>query len=98
MPYFDKVLDTDVEELVQIYFKEYDPTKRGGRTFRGYGLNSARRNSRRRLFSRLTRPKASTNFDDLGDVDIEKTGKGFVKFSLASQRLMAEELRIRRGR
>ena len=33
----------------------------------------------------------TTNFDDLGDVDVEKTGRGFDQIpGLASQRLMAE--------
>ena len=62
MPYFDKVLDTDVEELVQIYFKEYDHDEALEDVHsEGYAKiwNSPKANSPCRLFSRLTRPKAS---------------------------------------
>ncbi|MDI9552062.1 MAG: L-arabinose isomerase [Bacteroidales bacterium] len=95
MPYFDKVLDTDVEELVQIYFKEYDHDEALEDVHsEGYAKiwNSAKAELTLRAVLKAYKAKGfTTNFDDLGDVDVEKTGKGFDQIpGLASQRLMAE--------
>ncbi len=95
MPYFDAVKDEDVDNLVKVYFSEYDhdaaledPTTEDYRKV----WNSAKAELTLRAMLKDTGAKGfTTNFDDLGDVDVEKTGRGFDQIpGLASQRLMAE--------
>lgn len=95
MTYFDAVKDSDVDELVGEYFKLYGhDSSLEDKTTVGYRKiwNSAKAELTLRLVLKATGAKGfTTNFDDLGDVDVEKTGRGFDQIpGLASQRLMAE--------
>lgn len=95
MPYFDAVADADVDALVKEYFSLYEHAPsledRGGVEYRKV-WNSAKAELALRAVLKATGAKGfTTNFDDLGDVDVEKTGRGFDQIpGLASQRLMAE--------
>ena len=95
MTYFDQVADADVDALVKTYFEEYDHCpKMEEKDSLEYKKvwNSAK--AELTLRAELTAKGAkgfTTNFDDLGDVAVESTGKGFDQIpGLASQRLMAE--------
>ena len=95
MPYFEAVKDADVDALVAEYFKEYDHCSclenRESVEYRKV-WNSAKAELTLRAVLKDTGAKGfTTNFDDLGDVNVETTGKGFDQIpGLASQRLMAE--------
>ncbi len=95
MPYFDAVKDEDVDALVAEYFRLYqhDPKLEDKSTVEYTKVwNSAKAELTLRAVLKDTGAKGfTTNFDDLGDVDVEKTGRGFDQIpGLASQRLMAE--------
>lgn len=95
MPYFDAVKDEDVDALVAEYFSLYDHKKeledKTTVEFRKV-WNSAKAELTIRAVLKATGAKGfTTNFDDLGDVNVEETGRGFDQIpGLASQRLMAE--------
>jgi L-arabinose isomerase len=92
MPYFDAVKDADVDALVAEYDRLYDTTAIKTDEDRKRVWNSAKAELTLRAVLKATGAKAfTTNFDDLGDVNVEKTGRGFDQIpGLASQRLMAE--------
>ncbi len=95
MPYFDAVADADVDALVAEYFRLYEHDAsledKSGVAYRKV-WNSAKAELTLRAVLKDTGAECfTTNFDDLGDVDVEKTGRGFDQIpGLASQRLMAE--------
>ncbi len=95
MKYFDQIKDEDVDALVAVYFNEYDhaPELEDKSTIEYKKIwNSAKAELTIRAVLEATGAKAFTsNFDDLGDYNIEETGKGFDQIpGLASQRLMAD--------
>ena len=95
MPYFDAVKDEDVDALVAEYFRLYEhKSSLEDKSTEEYRKvwNSAKAELTLRAVLKATGAKGfTTNFDDLGDVDVEKTGRGFDQIpGLASQRLMAE--------
>lgn len=95
IPYFYDVKDADVDALVAEYFKEYahDKALEDKSTVEYKKVwNSAKAELTLRAVLKAKGAKGfTTNFDDLGDVDVEKTGHGFDQIpGLASQRLMAE--------
>ena len=95
IPFFEAVKDADVDALVAEYFKLYDHKPeledKGSVEFKKV-WNAAKAELTLRAVLKATGAKAfTTNFDDLGDADVEKTGRGFDQIpGLASQRLMAE--------
>ena len=95
MTYFDKIQDTDVDTLVGEYFNLYDhDAKLEDKSTEEYKKvwNAAKAELTLRAVLKNKGAKGfTTNFDDLGDVDVENTGRGFDQIpGLASQRLMAE--------
>lgn len=95
MPYFDAVEDASVDALVSEYFELYDHKKElEDKSTVEYKKvwNSAKAELTLRAVLKATGAKGfTTNFDDLGDVNVEETGHGFDQIpGLASQRLMAE--------
>ncbi len=95
LPYFYDVKDADVDALVAEYFKEYahDKALEDKSTVEYKKVwNSAKAELTLRAVLKAKGAKGfTTNFDDLGDVNVEKTGHGFDQIpGLASQRLMAE--------
>lgn len=95
MPYFDTIEDNDVDNLVSEYFTLYpheaileDKTSVEYRKV----WNSAKAELTLRAVLKDKGAKGfTTNFDDLGDVNVEETGRGFDQIpGLASQRLMSE--------
>ncbi|WP_295731406.1 L-arabinose isomerase [uncultured Muribaculum sp.] len=95
MPYFDAIKDEDVDALVDVYFKEYaHDAALEDKSTEAYRKvwNSAKAELTLRAVLKDKGAKGfTTNFDDLGDVNVEKTGRGFDQIpGLASQRLMAE--------
>ncbi len=95
MPYFDAVKDEEVDALVKVYFEEYshDKALEDTNTVEYRKIwNSAKAELTLRAVLKANDAKGfTTNFDDLGDVNVEKTGRGFDQIpGLASQRLMAE--------
>ena len=95
MPYFDAVKDEDVDALVAEYFRLYthDEKLEDKSTVEYKKVwNSAKAELTLRAVLKAKGAKGfTTNFDDLGDSDVENTGRGFDQIpGLASQRLMAE--------
>jgi len=96
LPYFDAVKDADVDDLVEnVYFKEYevaDALKDKSTVEYKKIWNAAKAELTLRAVLKDKGAKGfTTNFDDLGDVNVEETGHGFDQIpGLASQRLMAE--------
>ena len=95
IPFFEAVKDADVDALVAEYFSLYEhKSELEDRNSLEYKKiwNSAKAELTLRAVLKATGAKAfTTNFDDLGDADVEKTGRGFDQIpGLASQRLMAE--------
>jgi L-arabinose isomerase len=94
MRFFKEVKDADVTALVKdVYFKEYvvaDALK--DEKSEGYKKiwNAAKAELTLRAVLKAYGAKGfTTNFDDLGDVNVEETGMGFDQIpGLASQRLM----------
>ncbi|MBR4167303.1 MAG: L-arabinose isomerase [Bacteroidales bacterium] len=95
MTYFDAVKDSEVDSLTARYFEEYDHSPeledKGSVGYRKV-WNSAKAELTLRAVLKAKGAKGfTTNFDDLGDVNVEETGRGFDQIpGLASQRLMAE--------
>ena len=95
LSYFDKIQDADVDELVKVYFKEYahDAKLEDNKTEEYKKIwNSAKAELTLRAVLKAYGAKGfTTNFDDLGDVNVEETGHGFDQIpGLTSQRLMSE--------
>ena len=95
LEYFHKVTDAEVDALVATYFKEYDhDAELEDKTTEAYKKvwNAAKAELALRAILKAKGAKGfTTNFDDLGDVNVEETGNGFDQIpGLASQRLMAE--------
>lgn len=94
LDFFDKVKDADVDALVHdVYFKEYqvaDNLKDESTVEYKKIWNSAKAELTIRAVLKAYGAKGfTTNFDDLGDVNVEETGHGFDQIpGLASQRLM----------
>ncbi len=96
MEYFDQIKDEDVTALVKdVYFQQYtvaDDLK--DEASEGYKKiwNAAKAELTLRAVLKAYGAKGfTTNFDDLGDVNVEETGHGFDQIpGLASQRLMSE--------
>lgn len=93
--YFHQVKNEDVDALVATYFKEYDhDTQLEDKTTEAYKKiwNAAKAELALRAILTAKGAKGfTTNFDDLGDVNVDETGNGFDQIpGLASQRLMAE--------
>lgn len=96
LTFFNKVKDEDVTALVKdVYFKEYsvaddlkDENSEGYRKI----WNAAKAELTLRAVLKHYGAKGfTTNFDDLGDENVEETGHGFDQIpGLASQRLMSE--------
>jgi len=95
MTYFDKVADADVDALVRVYFNEYDHEKAledaSSVAFKKVWNSAKAELTLRAILSDKGAKAFTTNFDDLGDVNVEETGRGFDQIpGLASQRLMAD--------
>lgn len=95
MPFFNKVADADVDALVAEYFKlyEHDAALEDKSTEEYKKIwNSAKAELTLRAVLTAKGAKGfTTNFDDLGDYNVDVTGRGFDQIpGLASQRLMAE--------
>ena len=95
MPYFDSINNSDVDNLVSEYFALYKhEAKLEDKNTVEYRKvwNSAKAELTLRAVLEDKGAKGfTTNFDDLGDVNVEETGRGFDQIpGLASQRLMAE--------
>ncbi len=95
MPYFDAIRDEDVDALVAEYFKLYAHDKKlEDKATEEYRKvwNSAKAELTLRAMLKDKGAKGfTTNFDDLGDINVDATGRGFDQIpGLASQRLMAE--------
>jgi len=95
LQFFKKVKDADVDALVAEYFQLYDhdASLEDKRTIEYKKVwNSAKAELTLRAVLKAKGAKGfTTNFDDLGDVDVEASGMGFDQIpGLASQRLMAE--------
>jgi L-arabinose isomerase len=95
MEYFKKVTDAEAEELVEEYKKQYTivPCEAGEEVYWEKVKNSAKAEiAIRRVLKDEGAKGFTTNFDDLGDADVNDPN--FVGFDqipgLASQRLMAE--------
>lgn len=95
MPFFDAIKDADADALTAEYFASYDHAQaledKSSVEYKKI-WNSAKAELTLRAVLKATGAKGfTTNFDDLGDVNVEKTGRGFDQIpGLASQRLMAE--------
>jgi L-arabinose isomerase len=95
MGYFNDVKDEDVNSLVTEYFALYEhDASLEDKTTEDYQKvwNSAKAELALRAILKAKGAKGfTTNFDDLGDINVNETGKGFDQIpGLASQRLMAE--------
>lgn len=95
MEYHKAVKDADVEALVAEYFQLYEhDAELEDKSTEAYKKvwNSAKAELALRAILKAKGAKGfTTNFDDLGDVNVEETGNGFDQIpGLASQRLMAE--------
>ncbi|MBQ7420799.1 MAG: L-arabinose isomerase [Prevotella sp.] len=95
MPYFDDVKDADVDALVAEYFRLYEHLPElENKESEGFKKvwNAAKAELTLRAVLKDKGAKGfTTNFDDLGDYNVEKTSRGFDQIpGLASQRLMAE--------
>ncbi len=95
LPYFDAIKDADVDALVAEYFRLYEHDagleEKGTEGYKKI-WNSAKAELTLRAVLKAKGAKGyTTNFDDLGDANVEETGHGFDQIpGLASQRLMAE--------
>ena len=94
MPFFDAIKDEEVTALVKnTYFNDYqvDATIKDEKSEAYKKVwNAAKAELTLRAVMKAKGAKAfTTNFDDLGDVNVEETGKGFDQIpGLASQRMM----------
>ena len=95
MTYFDKVADADVDALVGEYFRLYDHEasleEKGTLPYCKIWRSAKAELTLRAILKDKNAKGFTTNFDDLGDVNVEETGRGFDQIpGLASQRLMEE--------
>lgn len=95
MTYFEQVADADVDVLVKTYFEEYDHCpkieEKDSLEYKKVWNSAKAELTLRAVLTAKGAKGFTTNFDDLGDVAVESTGKGFDQIpGLASQRLMAE--------
>ncbi len=95
MTYFDAVKDADVDALVDEYFKLYEHDAeledKSGTAYKKVWNSAKAELTLRAVLTAKGAKGFTTNFDDLGDVNVEATGRGFDQIpGLASQRLMAE--------
>ena len=95
MTYFDKVADADVDALVEEYFRLYDHEasleEKGTLPYCKIWRSAKAELTLRAILKAKNAKGFTTNFDDLGDVNVEETGRGFDQIPrLASQRLMEE--------
>lgn len=95
MPYFDAIKDEDVDALVATYFKEYDHDAsledKSTEAYRKVWNSAKAELTLRAVLTDKGAKGFTTNFDDLGDANVDVTGRGFDQIpGLASQRLMAE--------
>ena len=95
MKYFDEVQDSEVDDLVKEYFTLYahDASLEDKNTEAYQKVwNAAKAELTLRRMLKAKGAKAfTTNFDDLGDFNVDVTGRGFDQSpGLAAQRLMAE--------
>ena len=95
MTYFEQVADADVDALVKTYFEEYDHCpkieEKDSLEYKKVWNSAKAELTLRAVLTAKGAKGFTTNFDDLGDVAVESTGKGFDQIpGLASQRLMAE--------
>lgn len=94
MPFFDAIKDEEVTALVKnTYFNDYqvDATIKDEKSEAYKKVwNAAKAELTLRAVMKAKGAKAfTTNFDDLGDVNVEETGRGFDQIpGLASQRMM----------
>jgi len=94
MPFFDTIKDEEVTALVKdTYFNDYqvDATIKDEKSEAYKKVwNAAKAELTLRAVMKAKGAKAfTTNFDDLGDVNVEETGRGFDQIpGLASQRMM----------
>lgn len=96
MTFFNEVKDADVTALVKdVYFKEYqvaeDIKDENSEAYRKVWNAAKAELTLRAVMSAKGAKGFTTNFDDLGDVNVEETGKGFDQIpGLASQRMMSD--------
>ena len=96
MTFFNEVKDADVTALVKdVYFKEYqvaeDIKDENSEAYRKGGNAAKAELTLRAVMAAKGAKGFTTNFDDLGDVNVEETGKGFDQIpGLASQRMMSD--------
>ncbi len=95
MTYFDQVSDEEVDALVNTYFAEYDHDaaleNKSTEEYKKVWNSAKAELTLRAVLKAKGAVGFTTNFDDLGDVNVEKTGRGFDQIpGLASQRLMAD--------
>lgn len=96
MTFFNEVKDADVTALVKdVYFKEYqvaeDIKDENSETYRKVWNAAKAELTLRAVMAAKGAKGFTTNFDDLGDVNVEETGKGFDQIpGLASQRMMSD--------
>lgn len=94
MQYFDKVEDKDVTALVHdVYFKEYTVESalkdEKSEAYKKIWNAAKAELTLRAVLKDFGAKGFTTNFDDLGDYNVEQTGRGFDQIpGLASQRLM----------
>ena len=92
LQYFKAIEDSDVDALVAKYNSIYDTSQVLYEDGRKSIWNAAKAElTLRALLEDMGAKGFTTNFDDLGDVDVKISGMGFDQIpGLASQRLMAE--------
>ena len=95
MPFFDKVADADVDALVAEYFKLYEHDAaledKSTEEYKKIWSSAKAELTLRAVLTAKGAKGFTTNFDDLGDYNVDVTGRGFDQIpGLASQRLMAE--------
>lgn len=96
MTFFNEVKDADVTALVKdVYFKEYqvaeDIKDENSEAYRKVWNAAKAELTLRAVMAAKGAKGFTTNFDDLGDVNVEETGKGFDQIpGLASQRMMSD--------
>lgn len=96
MTFFNEVKDVDVTALVKdVYFKEYqvaeDIKDENSEAYRKVWNAAKAELTLRAVMAAKGAKGFTTNFDDLGDVNVEETGKGFDQIpGLASQRMMSD--------
>ena len=92
LQYFKRIQDSDVDALVAKYNSIYDTSQVLYEDGRKSIWNAAKAElTLRALLEDKGAKGFTTNFDDLGDVDVKISGMGFDQIpGLASQRLMAE--------